>query len=296
MGKKKNLEDKIWNLVEEEGVRIKEFLTKFYHDGMRVDFDSIKQVSKLVTDSPASRLFSEDADGKLKCLRIFNDAGDKDMKSMEINFFLELTMYQNVLCDPHIVCGMFKTTPEEAPIYFCSETENEQNVLSLLFDCDKKEAYLALEEFENTYDDDQKFSNNKSSFIRLSEFHAVIWGTNYDEYDSKNYESKRDLGFMVSFSEADGTSIIERIYPFNVCILDQLIPIVEASKDTVIPAGSQPEAVNSTKNQCSQRPTPSSGKDKRTKILEGISKKKNVSLPPINTPDNMASPEDVVNE
>lgn len=259
MSKKENkANDWLWNLIKVQKLRLKDLISKFYPDMERVELGEAPQVGKVIMDSPMCRRFSEDEQALLKCLKITEDARKKGSPSIEIDFFCTSLTFQDFFCVDYDACIIFKTAPEDIPIYVKEGFDEESIVLKFLIDGEEKEAFLVLEDFD-TRDKDNDFMGSNSSFIRLPEFHAIISG--YEFNDTCDYNAG-NLCFMVSFSQAEGRCIVEKIYDHNICLLDQLFPLIEPSKDNGEPASdsnSQPEAVPSI-------PTPSTNEDDEKEI------------------------------
>lgn len=180
MAKKNNkLQDLVRKEIEEQGWRIKQIISKFYPDGVRAEFMKATQIGKIMMDSTVAQHFSEDKQAQLECFKMIEDADKKGSTSIDIDFFCNTSIFQNLLCDDPDACIMFKAAPEDIPVYVQQGFVEEGITPRFLIDSKEKEAILVLEDC-NSRDTGINFMSRDSSFIHLSEFHAVISGYDHN--------------------------------------------------------------------------------------------------------------------
>lgn len=241
MAKKNNKDqDLLWKQIEDHEWRIKQIISKFYPDGVRVDFMKATHIGKIMIDSTVTQHFSEDKQAQLECFKMIEDAEKKGSTSIDIDFFCNTSIFQNLLCDDPDACLMFKTAPEGIPVYVQQGFVLEGITPRFLIDSKEKEAILVLEDC-NSRDTDIDFMSRDSSFIHLSEFHAIISG--YDDNDTSDYNTTGKLCSMVSYSQSDGRCAIEKIYDHNVSLIEQLFPTIDSVDESSAGIDSQTESV-----------------------------------------------------
>lgn len=235
MAKKDNkLQDSMWKEIEDQEWRIKQIISKFYPDGVRVEFIKATQIGKIMMDSTVTQHFSEDKQAQLECFKMIEDAEKKGSTSIDIDFFCNTSIYQNLLCDDPDACIMFKVAPEDIPVYVQQGFVEEGITPRFLIDSKEKEAILVLEDC-NSRDTGIDFMSRDSSFIHLSEFHAIISGYDHNSDDK--------LCFMVSFSQSDGRCAIEKICDHNASLIEQLFPTIDSDDESSAGIDSQTESV-----------------------------------------------------
>lgn len=235
MTKKNNkLQDLVRKEIEEQGRRIKQIISKFYPDGVRAEFMKATHIGKIMMDSTVTQHFSEDKQAQLECFKMIEDAEKKGSTSIDIDFFCNTSIFQNLLCDDPNACIRVKAAPEDIPVYVQQGFVEEGITPRFLIDSKKKEAILVLEDC-NSRDTGIDFMSRDSSFIHLSEFHAIISGYDHNSDDK--------LCFMVSFSQSDGRCAIEKICDYNVRLVEQLFPTIYIDDESSAGIDSQTESV-----------------------------------------------------
>ena len=211
--------DSDWNL-NDSAVKHGDLISTFYPNGERVEFAEAAKVGKALLDSPVRKLFSDDEQTRIECLNTIEAARKKGSASIDVDFFCTLLYSQEHYCVDYNACIMFKPSPEGEAVYIREGFEHDGVMLRFLVGTDPKVAYLVLDDFE-AKDRFMALKGKISSYVPLSELHAVISGHDYNTNES--------VCFYINFSQEDERCFVEKIFDINKGVLDQLFPPVEQS-------------------------------------------------------------------
>lgn len=265
--KDKNLLDRLADKIDTQGMRLELLVSVFYPDGVRAEFARAFQIVDYIRSVPTLQRFSEDEQTLEKCRKIMDEirkandnTGVVDSISTEIDLFFDEQKFRGIACSESDICIMFNVNPDDSPIYLQGTIITDALVPVFLVDGKTREAFLIVTDFDvrdNCYDIEHCL--DKSSFIRLSELHAIVSGV------SINDEKTEELSFMTSFSQKYGWSYVEEIYKANEPLLDKLFMYDESNEESDAPAtclDSQSEAILevpeqlTTNNDCNDTPPP----------------------------------------